>query len=288
MLTTFLGWRLHTLVSTSLVRAKAWADHRLDANPSARKAIVDGIQQNRVFIEPDFFDLFLPPSFAASPDATRSLTATAMKTGPRLAKVGLIFFPGALVEYRAYAGVARKLSDAGIVVLIFNTERYHRLPLEIFGCNMANVKKAASMLEAKYNIHVKEWSCGGHSLGGYTAQQVVVHQPSFFRSIILWGVYRELILGELDVNTLVVQATRDGVCKSFREGQNREDFLESLTWIQGRTLLYDIDGGNHSGFGDYPTQTFPIPDDERTISLEAMHTELAQVTSDFLLNEHNQ
>mmetsp|Transcript_23805 Transcript_23805/g.38788 ORF Transcript_23805/g.38788 Transcript_23805/m.38788 type:complete len:380 (-) Transcript_23805:192-1331(-) len=286
LLTAYLGYRLHAIITASLVRAKVWADHRLDANPSAVQVIRDGVKEKRVCIEPNFFDLFLPRTHESS-STTTTTTSTSQQTLHRY-KAGLVLFPGALVEYRAYAGVAKRLSDKGIVVLLFNTEHYHRFPIEIFGCNLSSVKRAIALLEQKYNLHVQDWSIGGHSLGGYTAQQVVNHQPTFFRNAVLWGIYRELIIGTSSINVLVVQATRDDLGKAFRENPQRRDFLDSLTRIRGRTSLHDIEGGNHGGFGDYAKQVFPAPDGDRTISLDDMHTELVQVTADFLLHDHKQ
>jgi pimeloyl-ACP methyl ester carboxylesterase len=52
-----------------------------------------------------------------------------------------------------------------------------------------------------------------------------------------------------------------------------------------RTIHYDIMGGNHAGFADYLIQTFPKMDGQRTISLEEQHTQMTNVTCQFLLNK---
>jgi predicted esterase len=246
----------------------------LDANIRNYKIIQDGQSKGRIFVEDDFFDLFLPPTRGNNNNSRGNVHH----------KHGLVLFPGALVDYRAYAGVAQRLSDKGIVVVLFNTEHYHRMPIEIFGCNMKRIEKAVSLLETRYKISVQSWSCGGHSLGGFTAQLLVKNHPTFFKNAILWGIYRELMMGDhVQANVLVVQATNDGVCKLFRQDPERQKFLDSIARVQGRTSVHDIQGGNHGGFGDYEKQIFPCPDGERTISLDEMHTELVQVTADFIL-----
>ena len=174
-------------------------------------------------------------------------------------------------------------------MVLFNTEYYHRMPLEIFGCNMTQIQKAIFLVKNKYNVSVDSWSCGGHSLGGFTAQQLVKNHPTFFNNVVLWGIYRELMMGEhVETNVLVVQATNDDVCKLFRQDPERQKFLDSIRRVKGHTSVHDINGGNHGGFGDYDKQIFPCPDGERTISLDEMHTELVQVTTDFILREEEQ
>jgi alpha/beta superfamily hydrolase len=273
VVTVYLSVRLRSLIVLSYVHAKAWAANRLEANSLTKLLVEDGLGEGRIFTEPDFFDLFLPLSL------TNSLSRNTQRTKT---KTGILFFPGALVEYQAYASIAKRLSDKGIVVVLFNTERYHRLPIPFMGCNMRTVRKAVALLEQKYNLQVQEWSVGGHSLGGFTAQQLVAQEPHFFSNAILWANYQPLALGDTSVNVLVVQATRDGLGETFRQDPERQRFLDSLAAVRGRTHLHDIEGGNHGGFGDYAHQTFPHPDHERTISLEDMHEEIVQVTSDFI------
>ena len=276
-ITAFVIYRFHTLIRQSLTRAKAWADNRLDANTSALKTLAEGIQKGRIRVEPGFFDLFLPPGVAA----------TSHNTARTVVKAGLILFPGALVEYRAYAGVAKKLADEGVLVVLFNTERFHRLPVEIFECNMNNVQKAISMLHSKFKLQCQEWSIGGHSMGAFTSQQIVLENPTFFRCIVLFATYRPLMIEDSDIDVLVVQATCDGIGESFRKAPHRQQFLDSFAKLRRRKRLHDIEGGNHGGFGDYATQTFPVPDRERSIPLEAMHDEIVKVTADFLLGRND-
>lgn len=272
--TVFLIWKIGPLLCISYVHANDWAENRLEANSSAQEIVMDGLKNGRIFVEPSFFDLFLPPKAISSKSSNSVLNA----------KAGLILFPGALVEHRAYASVAKRLSDEGIVVILFNTETFHRLPMSLLGCDLYNVRKAIVVAETKYHLTVQEWSLGGHSLGGFTAQQLVVQEPTFFRNVILWANYRPLILGNTSVNTLVIQATRDGVCESCRKDPERQQFLDSFARIRGRKKLHDIEGGNHGGFGDYAKQTFPNSDKDRTISLEAMHKEIVQVTRAFIFD----
>jgi hypothetical protein len=286
-MTALLVRQMHPVVKRSREGAKPLERHRLDANSTARAAIHRGIELGTVYIERDVFDLFVPSSLLRNGEASVTLDDRSRRKGLRCAKAGLLLFPGGLVEHRAYGGVARKLAEQkGIMVVLFNMERLHRLPMEFFGCNLHTVNRAMALLEGKYGVTAHEWSVGGHSLGGNAAQEMVVRAPNFFRNVVLWGVYRELILGAAPVDLLVVQASNDAIGNPYREGAPREAFLKSVRGVQGRSRCYEIQGGNHGGFGDYKAQTYPLPDGQRTISLEAMHNELVDVTASFLLGEN--
>jgi pimeloyl-ACP methyl ester carboxylesterase len=274
---TYLFVKLRPLVTISFIHAKAWAENRLEANSSAKTVIANGIKEGRILVEPDFFDLYLPPALQTQQAKDNFISVDK----------GLVFFPGALVEYQAYSGVSRRLSDEGMVVVLFDVERFHRLPIKLLGCDMSFVQRAIALLKSKYHIKVEEWSVGGHSLGGFTSQELVAEKPNFFRNAVLWANYRPLVLDDTFVNILVIQSTLDGVCESCRRDPERQQFLDSFARIRGRKKLHDIIGGNHSGFGDYAKQTFPSADKERTISLEEMHKEIVQVTSDFVFDRHS-
>lgn len=286
-----LVWWVWPVLTLSMERSRLWGGNRLDANGTARTAVDRGVERGTVLVEGDFFDLFVPPpSLLTDGDG---LPWPSRRGGPsrsssaelRYARVGLVLFPGALVESRAYGGVCRRLAEErGVMVVLFNTERLHRLPIEFLGCDRRNVSRAMSVVETRYRMRAHAWSIGGHSLGGHTAEELLLQARDTFRKIVLWGVYRELILGAASADVLVVQASNDAIGASYREGPLREAFLSSLTKVQGRSLCHNIEGGNHGGFGDYEPQIFPTQDGGRTISLDAMHSELVEVTASFLLD----
>lgn len=285
-LTALIARLVHPALIRCMENAIPFEIHRLDANSRARVAVLRGMQLGTVYIEKDLFDLFVPSSLLPDNETRLALDNRSGSKRLRYAKVGLLLFPGGLVEHRAYGGVARKLAEEkGIMVVVFNMERLHRLPMEFFGCNIHTVNRVIAVLEGKYGVTANEWSVGGHSLGCLAAQEIVVSTPNFFRKIVLWGTYRELILGAAPVDLLVVQASNDAIGDPYREGPPREAFLKSLRAVQGRYCYYDIMGGNHGGFGDYEDQTYPLMDGKRTIPLEAMHNELVDVTASFLLEE---
>ena len=92
--------------------------------------------------------------------------------GKREVNLGFILIPGALVDPLAYATIAAKLSDEGILVAVMNTEA-QRLPtdteagkvkvLTIMYDIIAGVSDGANLGLAL----VKKWAVGGHSMGAF-------------------------------------------------------------------------------------------------------------------------
>ena len=237
--------------------ARGWYEHRLDANPSARDAYVQG--QSSIRIVDPLYDLFLPTS--SPPDEPT---------------VAFVFLPGALVDARAYGGICRKISQRGnVAVVLLHTDRFGRLASPFFGLNEHAIRKImqhATDQLAQSNRRVGYWCLGGHSFGGLTAQELLLKLPEM-RKLVQWGVYnnREVPLSK-ETTELMITASCDG----FRSSDQPPP---SNAWIQ----RHEVKGGNHSGFGDYPKQMYPKPDGERTMSLEEQHDQVARSTAQFLL-----
>jgi len=102
-------------------------------------------------------------------------------SGERKAKVGLVFYPGALVDRTAYSPVATMLSDRGIMVVVANLEPTRLL----YNVNDYNLKeKVMRMISDALFLggdgiwEVDEWSMGGHSMGCFAAITAVAQEMS--------------------------------------------------------------------------------------------------------------
>ena len=84
------------------------------------------------------------------------------------------------------------------------------------------------------------------------------------------------------VRALAITASNDGLQHS-----SMADMSSFGVWgesdTKGRLFHVVIQGGNHGGFADYPCQTFPLPDGERSISLQEQHRQAVQATVEFLM-----
>ena len=269
LLTIFLAF-----FGSCIKRAQQCIQYRLDAFPEAMDAIREGIKNERIHLEKGYY-LYLPPDFTSHP----------VDNACRVTQVGLVLFPGALLDHRAYGRVASKLSDEGILVIIQDNEPW-RLPAAIMGSNADFVQKTIGDVKKKHNIEVLEWSVGGHSLGAKTAADVVIHMNGI-KKLVLWAQYNPwgIDLAQSDVDVLLVTATEDGYY--FPNDEVRQRLFDKLPPMamnpSGKgTVHLEIIGGNHGGFANYGKQVFYKVDGERRIPLEEQQRQVIKSTAEFL------
>lgn len=141
----------------------------------------------------------------------------------------LVFYPGAKVEYIAYAPLMHSLSEKGLDTYIVE------MPFNIAFLNVNAIKKVKEKYE--YN----NWFIGGHSLGGVVAAMNV--EKYNIKGLILFASYPT---SKPNCKTLSIYGSDDGVLniKKYKESTNDlKQFKEVI-----------IDGGNHAYFGNYGEQ----------------------------------
>ena len=281
---------------TTVIVAVGWINHRQDAFNSARNLLVQLISVKKAQ-RLDTCDVYYPKT-----------------TIERKARVGLIFYPGALVDRTAYAPIAHKMAEEGIFVVIANLEPF-RLVCSLKSYNIKeNVMRMVSdslLLGAQDGSglwEVENWAIGGHSMGGSQALASCVNEmSSTMKKVVLWGVgtyphptmhackpLREMTS---DVDVLVLNGSNDRIISVFggKDGGKVADEMEEKLPLrgdnesvsgQGRTFYVTIDGGNHSGCAHYGPQTYPALDGNRTITLEQQQDRMAKLTADFLLGNY--
>jgi len=178
----------------------------------------------------------------ASPEAT-ALAAKAevldhdtLAFGSPEAKTGILFYPGARVEYTAYAPLMDALSQQGYLCLLV------KMPLNLAILNIG----AANGLKDRYPA-VEHWYMAGHSLGGAMAAVYAADHAGDFEGLILLASYSTVDLKEKGVRVLSVYGSLDTVLSANRLNQYRANLpTDAQTTV--------IQGGNHAYFGDYGTQ----------------------------------
>ena len=145
----------------------------------------------------------------------------------------LIFYPGAKVEFRAYAPLMNELCDRGFECYLL------KMPfnLAFFGINEAE----------KYLDENKDNYLMGHSLGGSMAAEYLSNNPANIDGLILLASYSASNIADLNIKVLSIYGSEDGVL-------NREKYNESKTNLPANFFEFVIDGGNHAGFGSYGKQ----------------------------------
>lgn len=165
---------------------------------------------------------------------------------------GLIFYPGAKVEYTAYLPLLELLKEQGVdcflVEMPFN--------LAIFGSD-----RAEDVIEA--HPEIENWYIAGHSMGGAFASSFASKHPDEIAGVMLLGAY---LYGDYPAeDSVTVYGSEDRVLN-----------LEKITYEDN---IHVIDGANHAGFGNYGEQD---GDGKASISEEEQQSVTAEIMLDFM------
>jgi len=211
---------------------------------------------------------------AAKPDAdvdVRRVDGVWVFTGRRgqQQQVGLVFFPGALVDPMAYAPLASATAAAGFPSCILELPRRGA-----FGGAESPEIRARLRRVLEQQTTPRHWVAAGHSRGGVVASSVASAPPAGFSGLVLIGTShpRDVDLSALTVPVTKVAATRDGLASRPEVEANRAKLPASTHWVW-------VEGGNHSQFGWYGFQ----PGDRRaTIDAAGQRSMMIRAVLDLL------
>ena len=165
--------------------------------------------------------------------STISLDNGNLAYAPRNAQTGLIFYPGAMVEYTAYEPLMKACASRGILCILV------KMPAHLSILN----PDAAKGLKEQFP-YVENWYIGGHSLGGNTAASYVAKNTDQYKGLVLLGSYSSVNLTESGLKVLSIYGSEDKVLNMDTYTKSKEIMPKDFTEIV-------IDGGNHAGFGMY-------------------------------------
>jgi predicted alpha/beta-hydrolase family hydrolase len=278
--------------SMSTKYASGWVNHRHDAFKSAKNMFIE-LVTNKKAKRLESCDVYYP------------------STKERKAKVGLVFYPGALVDRTAYTPIAARLAEAGIFVVVANLEPF-RLVVSLKTYNTK--EKVMRMISDSLLLgaedgsglwEVENWAIGGHSMGGSLAIASCANEmSSTLKKVVLWGVgsYPHQLMHPCkplrdvtsDVDVLLVNGSNDAILNAFG-GKPAWDDMEAklppravgcVEPGQGCTIYKTIQGGNHSGCAHYGPQIYPVRDGDRSITLDEQQEHTVKLTADFLLGKY--
>jgi triacylglycerol esterase/lipase EstA (alpha/beta hydrolase family) len=173
----------------------------------------------------------------------------------------LIFYPGARVDYRAYAPAMRQIAVQGYLVVL--------VPVSL---NMALFDIEAGAPALNDFSQITTWAVGGHSLGGSAASLFVQNHPEI-SAVIYWAAYpTDENLKNTDIKALSVYASLDGLATIA-------DIEASKARLPANAIFMPIEGGNHAQFGDYGQQS---GDNPASISPEEQWEQISRSTVAFL------
>ena len=176
-------------------------------------------------------------------------------------KAGLIFYPGAKVEWIAYAPVMQEMANKGILCVLCH------MPGNIAFFNT----NAANGIQKKYSS-VKDWYIGGHSLGGVVAANYVSGHLDEYKGIIFFASYTTKDLSNSNLKCLSLLGDKDTVLDMDSYNKNKSNMPKNA-------IEYTIKGGCHSYFGVYcPQDGDGVPEIERDEQIKI----IAEQTSNFI------
>ena len=181
-------------------------------------------------------------------DVTESATRIALRPAGGVSQTGLVFYPGAKVDARAYAAILRPLAEAGHPVVIV------KLP---FGIAFADPDAAAGVIGSEDGV--SRWVVAGHSLGGTVAARFAGGRHRGVTGLLLWASYpASSIRDRTGLAVTSVSATEDGLATPGDIAASRADLPPGTRFVAVR-------GAVHADFGDYGAQS---GDGTRTIPHE--------------------
>ncbi|MCC6191762.1 MAG: alpha/beta hydrolase [Anaerolineales bacterium] len=154
------------------------------------------------------------------------------------ATTGLVLYPGARVDARAYAPAARAIAAQGYLVVVVP------MPLRLA---VLAPERAADVLGAFPNVEF--WAVGGHSLGGAMAARFAYDHPGVAHGLVLWAASppEGADLATYDLAVVSIYGTADGLLAPAAVEAGAARLPPGATWVA-------IEGGNHAQFGRYGPQ----------------------------------
>jgi dienelactone hydrolase len=166
--------------------------------------------------------------------------------------VGLVFYPGARVDARAYARILTPIAEAGARVVIVK---------EPLGIAFFATSAASSIIEDEPDI--ERWIVGGHSLGGVVAAAAADDGPPI-EGLLLYASYPASDISGASVDVSSIYGTDDAIAPPSKVEASASDLPSDATFVP-------VDGGIHSFFGNYG---FQRGDGDPGVSREEAQTEI--------------
>jgi len=183
-------------------------------------------------------------------------------------KIGFIFYPGGLVDPRAYAPPAREIAAHGYLVVI----------VKMVGDLAVLSSNRADKIISDYS-GIKTWIIGGHSIGGSFSCSYAKKHTDKIAGVVLWAAWpsESFRLDDTNLKAISIYGTNDGAPDEIKAGA--EHLPEGTPFIE-------IVGGNHTQFGYYwdgVNENFVQEgDNPADISREEQQKQIIKATLDFL------
>ncbi|MFC3121512.1 alpha/beta hydrolase [Agaribacter flavus] len=150
----------------------------------------------------------------------------------------LIFFPGALVDTRAYLPLSKQLAEKNISVYLI------KMPLR-----QARLGYHKPISLNLLSDESKTYTLVGHSQGAKMAAQLVYENPALFDRLVLIGTThpRDISIANSSIPIMKIYGSRDGVA-------DENTIMANKSKLPSHTQFLKIEGANHAQFAYYGFQ----------------------------------
>lgn len=175
----------------------------------------------------------------------------------------LIFYPGALVDPKAYVPLCRKIAEQNIKVYLI------KMPWRLASFGYEKPKQLKLFADSS-----KTYTLAGHSQGAKMAAQFVYENPGLAEKLILIGTShpRDISLSDNKARVMKIYGSRDGVA-------TEKSIMKNKSKLPASAELVKIDGANHAQFGYYG---FQLGDNSAGITREKQQEETLKLVLQFL------
>ncbi|WP_260982554.1 alpha/beta hydrolase [Arthrobacter sp. U41] len=177
------------------------------------------------------------------------------------ARAGLVFYPGARVDARAYQDFLGPLANAGYLVVIL------KVPL---GIPLLDISQARGAMNE--HPEVTSWAVGGHSLGGVSASSFAKANTDVSGLVLFASYPAESMADATDLSVLSISGSNDGLTTP-------DKISASKALLPPATGFATVEGGVHAFFGDYGEQP---GDGEPGISRQEAQQQIAAESTRFM------
>jgi len=192
------------------------------------------VQINTYPAETDYLALIMTDDRIAVSEKRNYFRIT--PTPPDPAATTIIYYPGGLVAPEAY------LYKMGMVASNLNTDIF--IIKAPFNAAIFNTGAAGKIIES-YGIE-QAW-VGGHSLGGIAACRYASANPDQVYGLYLFGSYCDQDISGFTGRVVSLMGLKDLII-------NRDNYSEAKTKLPPGSDIMEIEGLNHSDFGNYGLQ----------------------------------
>lgn len=194
--------------------------------------------------------------------------------------VGIIIYPGTLVDATAYAPLAKRLAYDGYHAVIATPPLSLSSVGDLLGSDYAD-----KIIDFGWKDEIKTWVISGHSQGGAIAcAYAASNQGSNLKGVILLASYPgdgrffNGNLSKTDYEVMSIYGSLDGIALY------QDVVIEGAKLLPPKTKFVEIDGGNHSQFSyaEGIQESGDKVDGVPTITVEAQQDIIARNVLEFL------